>query len=393
MTIAFHYHIPSIQKDDGIYIPGYLGVFLDGLANSCEKLICYMHCPLKNEISKLDYKLESKNIELVIIGSHISMFKRVLKNKKFVDIINKDIKNRNIDIFLLRLPSPLSPFITKCCIKNNIKYSYLIVGDYVKNLKETKDIKPIKRFILNIFYKYNKYYQDKFAKNALIFTNNPVIFDEYKELNTHEIRTTTLSEKDFFKKENFYENKKLNLLYTGRIEPSKGIEDILIATKLLKDDELNVVFNLVGWDDSKGEAHLQYLKRKVKELALDNNFMFHGKKKVGKELFSMYRQSDIYIIATIGDEGFPRTIWEAMANSCLVIASRAGAIPIIIENEKNCLLVNKNSPTEIKENILRLLKDKELVKNLKEASFKLAQTNTIEKQSLNMINKMKEYLK
>lgn len=393
MTLAFHYHIPALQKNDGIYLPGYLGTFLDGLAQNCTKLICYMHNPLKSEVEMMDYKLNSLNIELVNIGPHISMFKRVLKNKNFIDVIENDIKKRNIDIFLMRTPSPLLPYITNVCIKNNIKHSYLIVGDYVKNLKETKRIKPHKRFVLNLFYKYNKYYQDKNAKNALIFTNNPIIFDEYKKLNTHEIRTTTLSKNNFYKKDNFYKDNKLNLLYTGRIEPSKGIEDILIATKMLKEENIDVIFNLVGWDDSRGESHLNHLKNRVLELGLKDNFIFHGKKRVGDELFSMYRQSDIYIIATRGDEGFPRTIWEAMANSCLVIASRAGAIPIIIENEKNCLLVNKNSPIEIKENILRLLEDKELVKNLKEESFKLAQTNTIEKQSLNMINKMKEYLK
>lgn len=390
MTIGFYYHIPAIKKNKFIYVPGYLGVFLDGLAQSCTKLICYMHSPLKNEVSKLDYKLTSTNVELIDIGPHINMFKRVLKSKDFIDVIEKNISEKNIDIFLLRAPSPLLPTITKCCIKNNIKYSYLIVGDYVKNLKQSKNIKPLKRFILNSFYKYNKYYQDKYAKNALIFTNNPIIFDEYKKLNTHEIRTTTLSENNFYKKDNFYKDNKLNLLYAGRIEPSKGIEDILIATKMIKEENIDVTFNLVGWDDSKAESHLNHLKKRVLELGLKDNFIFHGKKRVGEELFSMYRQSDIYVIATRGDEGFPRTIWEAMANSCLVIASRAGAIPNIIENEKNCLLVDKNSPIEIKENVLRLLEDKELVKNLKEESFKLAQTNTIEKQSLNMINKMKE---
>lgn len=393
MTIAFHYHIPAIEQNGSIYVPGYLGVFLDGLANSCDKLICYMHSPLKKEVEKIDYKLNSLNIELVNIGPHISMFKRVLKNKNFIKVIENDIKKRDIDIFLIRAPSPLLPYITKVCTKNSINYSYLIVGDYVKNLKETKDIKLSKRIVLNLFYKYNKYYQDKYAKNALIFTNNPILFDEYKKLNTHEIRTTTLSENDFYKKDNFYKDNKLNLLYAGRIEPSKGIEDILVATKMLKEENIDVTFNLVGWDDSKGESHLNYLKNKVFELRIEDNFIFHGKKRVGEELFSIYRKNDIYVIATRGDEGFPRTIWEAMANSCLVIASKAGAIPIVIENEKNCLLINKNSPIEIKENVLRLLKDKKLVQNLKEESFKLAQTNTIEKQSLTMINKMKEYLK
>jgi len=393
MTLAFHYHIPVSVTEVGIYLPGYLGTFLDGLAINFEKIICYIHSPLLSEMDNIVYKIKSSNIEVVNIGPHRSMVKRVLQNKKFTAVLEADLRSRDIDLFLFRAPSPLLPYFTKVCIENNIKYSYLIVGDYVKNLKGTKGVKQWKRFILSTFYKYNKFYQDKYIKNALVFTNNPVTFYEYKKFNTYEIRTTTLSEKDFFEKEIFYENKKLNLLYTGRIEPLKGIEDILLATKFLKDDGINVVFNLVGWDDSKGEAHLNYLKNKVKKLFLNDNFIFHGKKRVGQELFSMYRQSDIFISSTRGDEGFPRTIWEAMANSCLVIASKAGSIPIILEHEKNSLLVNKQAPNEIKESIKRLMNDDSLVKRLRKEALFLAKTNTIEKQSLNMINKMKEYLK
>jgi len=393
MILGFHYHIPAIQKDDGIYLPGYLGTFLDGLALQCEQLICYMHEPLENELNQMDYKLKATNIELVSMGKHINMFKRVFKQKYFISFMEEDIKKRKIDLLLVRAPSPLLPNVIELCKKYSIDYSFLIVGDYVQNLKETKDVKPLKRFILNLFYKYNKYYQEKYAKDALIFTNNPVIFDNYKELNTHEIRTTTLSENDFFTKNNSFDSNKVNLLYAGRIEPAKGIEDILEATKMLKEENINVIFNLVGWDVSKGETHLDYLKNKVVEMGLSDNFIFHGKKSVGEELFSMYRQSDIYIIATRGNEGFPRTIWEAMANSCLVVASKAGSIPIIIEHEKNSLLVNKQAPNEIKESVKRLITDDSLVQMLREEALSLAKTNTIEKQSSVMISKMKEFVK
>jgi glycosyltransferase involved in cell wall biosynthesis len=293
---------------------------------------------------------------------------------------------------LIRAPSPLLPFVTKVCIKNNIKYSYLIVGDYVKNLKESKNIKPLKRFILNVFYKYNRYYQDKYSNNALLFTNNPIIAQEYKSFNIKEIRTTTLSEKDFFYDETFYKNKKLNILYAGRIEPSKGIEDILSALKILVSKGLDVTFNLVGWDASKGEVHLNYLQNRVQELNLSKNFIFHGKKQVGIELFTMYRQSDIYVIATRGDEGFPRTIWEAMANSSVVISTKAGSIPIILKDKENAILVDKNSPKQISESIIELLQNLKFVHKLQENGYALAQTNTIEKQSAVVISQIKEFI-
>jgi len=374
MIIGFHYHVPAVQKDDGIYMPGYVATFIDGLAATSTKIVCYLHSPLQSELDQMDYKLKSANIELVNIGPHINVFKRVFKQKQFIQFIEKDIIKRGIDLMLIRAPSPLSPFVTKICIKHDIKYSYLIVGDYVKNLKESKNIAPLKRILLNIFYNYNKYYQDKYAKDALLFTNNPIIYEEYKHLNMHEIRTTTLSENDFFYNESFYENKKLNILYAGRIEPSKGIEDIIEALLILKERKINILFNLVGWDVSKNESHLVFLKNKIIDLGLEKNFIFHGKKQVGIELFKMYRDFDVYISATI------------------VIATNAGSIPKILTNDKNAILIDKNSPKIIAKNIIKLLDNEELVDKLRKNAYSLAKTNTIEKQSKIMIGIIKEYI-
>jgi glycosyltransferase involved in cell wall biosynthesis len=393
MILGFHYHIPAIKKDNHIYLPGYLGVFLDGLASHCQELICYMHTPLSNEMYKMDYKITSSNIKLINIGSHINVFKRVLKHKSFLKNIESDIKQQKIDLFLIRAPSPLLPFITKICIENHLKYSYLIVGNYLKNLKETKNIIYPKRFFLSLFYKYNKYYQDKYAKNSLLFTNNPTIFNEYKTYNIYEIRTTTLREKDFYFKKDFYKKEELNLLYAGRIEPSKGIDDILSAMQMLIKENIKVIFHLVGWDDSKNEIYLTAIQKKVQQLNLTNNFIFHGKKSVGKELFTMYRKSDIYILATNGDEGFPRTIWEAMANSSIVISTNAGSIGNILTDRHNVLLVNKNSPIEIFSSIIELLNNNNLRDKIREEGFKLSKTNTIEKQSIKMISIIKDYLR
>jgi len=392
LIIGFHYHIPAVQKEDGIYMPGYIGVFIDGLANECNKVVCYLHAPLESEVKQIDYKLKSSNIELVNIGKHINVFKRVLKQKEFIKNIKEDLDKRNIDIFLMRVPSPLVPFVTQLCKDKNIKYSYLIVGDYVKNLQESKNIKPLKRFILNVFYKYNKYYQDQYARHALLFTNNPMITKMYEKLKPYEIRTTTLKQNDFYYDEGFYKDNILNIIYAGRIEPSKGIIDIVYAVKSLKDKNINVIFHLVGWDPSKDEIYLNHLVDKVKSLKLEKNFIFHGKKQVGIELFTMYRQSDIFISSTRGDEGFPRTIWEAMANSAIVIATKAGSIPIILKDNEHALLVEKYSPQDMVEKVLFLLDNPKEVKKIRKNAFSLAQTNTIEKQSIDIIDKVKEYI-
>lgn len=390
MIIGFHYHVPAIEKNGKIYIPGYLGTFLDGLANNCDELICFLHSPKKNELDSMDYEIQTNNIKLINIGAHDKIFKRTFNYKKYLKIIDKNISN--LDLMLIRAPSPLLPFIAFSCLKQKVKYSYLIVGDYVKNLKGAINMNPIKKIILHTYYKSNKYYQDKYAKEALLFTNNPIIFNEYKNHNIHEIRTTTLSENDFVLNNKCCSGDDINLIYAGRIEAVKGIEDILDSIVILKEKNISVIFNLVGWDVSKNEEYLKFVKSKVKQLGIEENFIFHGKKKVGDELFNMYRQSDIFISATRGDEGFPRTIWEAMANSTLVIATKVGSIPYMLEDNDNAILIDKNSPLLIAQSIIKVINTPKLRTKLINNAFELASTNTIEMQSQNMIKIMQRYL-
>ncbi len=43
------------------------------------------------------------------------------------------------------------------------------------------------------------------------------------------------------------------------------------------------------------------------------------------------KKADIYVIASRSSEGFPRTIWEAMAHCLPVVATKVGSIPAFIE--------------------------------------------------------------
>jgi len=393
MRVGFHYHIPALQKEDGtLYMPGYLGVFIDGLAQQCDEVICFLHSPLKSEFTLMDYRIKSTNVSLIDIGLHEGMLKRTLKFRKYTAKITPYLSE--VDIMLMRGPSPLMPFTAALCHKYHVPYAYLLVGDYLKSLAGVQKMNSLKRSLLWCFYRVNKMMQNHYAKRALIFTNNRIIFDEYNGHHdeVYEIRTTTLSKHNFFKREDTCINLPLKLAYAGRIEPTKGIDDMLDAIGLLFADGIDLELHIVGWDPTVGEKYLAKLWEKVKKDGLDEVFFFHGKKQVGEELFSFYRDGDVFMIATKGNEGFPRTIWEAMAQSMPVISTRVGSIPEMLDDRKNVILVDQKSPKQLSEAIMELYNDSNLRKKLIQNGYLLAQTNTIEIQSKNMIDIIKRYL-
>lgn len=392
MILGFHYHIPATIKDNKILLPGYLGVFIDSLSLHFNKIYLFMHSPKNNQYSLLDYKLKSANIELVNIGIHEHMFKRSLFSGKFVSKVKSYLST--IDIMLIRGPSPLLPSFTKMCKKHTIPFSFLLVGDYLEVLESSPNMNNLKRLILSTYYKNNKRYQDKYITDEAIFVNSAKLYEEYnkKVKNCIQVKTTTLSENDFFYRDDTCKDNYINLLYTGRIDPTKGIEEIFHSVSILKNKGItNIRINLVGWETKKG--FLNTLEKLSQKLGISDNYIFHGKKTVGIDLFKMYRNSDIYILASRGDfEGFPRTLWEAMANSLPIIATKVGSIPHFLNNETS-VLTEPNDVQMLSNNIEILIKDSTQRKKLITNAIKLARTNTLEIQALNLRNEIERYLK
>ena len=386
MKVGFYYHIPAIKKEDGfIWMPGYLGVFIDGLAKEVTEVVCYMHSTKKEDLMQMDYCIEASNVTLVSLPAKAHMLVRPFFASKYMKSIKKALTK--IDLMLIRGPSPLLPNIASLCKKEQKPYAFLLVGDYLKSLDGVKGMNPLKQMVLKSFYTFNKYQQNRLANDAMLITNNPDIREEYesKGLNIEEIRTTTLHKDDFFDRKDTCQDKTIKLAYAGRIESTKGIDDMLQAVYFLRKEKLNVELHIAGWDPS-GDHYLKKLQAKAKDLQLDEKLVYHGKKKVGEELLSFYRSCDIFIIATRGNEGFPRTTWEAMSQSMPVIATKVGSIPKLLTDKETVYLVDEASPKQIADAVKILITNDEIRRQLIMKGRELALTNTIEVQSKRLSN-------
>lgn len=387
MRLGFHYHIPVKRIGDQIFTSGYFGCFLDSIAEKCERLTCFMHTPVDNENEIMDYSLKNENVALIDIGPHKSVPKRVLSIPKVKIIIRNEIDN--IDLMLVRGPSPLLPVFVSSF--KNKPIALLLVGDVLAGIDGLPQPKWRKELI-RIWSMYNSSMQLKAARQNLTFVNSHLLYELFvgKVPNLIETRTTTLSINDFFYREDTCQNKRINLLFTGRMSRSKGILDIIEAVKILVAQGENLYFDLVGMLD-KSEPILDEINHLAIDYGLSDRIKFHGYKPLGAELFHFYKQADIYILASQSSfEGFPRTIWEAMAHSLPVIATRVGSIPDYIEGA--ALLISPRLPQDLAKAISQLISDQEIRKKNIRKGYLLAQQNTLEIRAKEMITHMEQYL-
>lgn len=384
MRLGFHYHLPAEIREGKIWTIALQGLFLDSLAIHFDKIVLFLHSPKQLERDLLDYELLPDKYELVNIGIHDSVLNRLIKNINTQIRILKILKTT--DLILFRVPTPLLPLIIRKTYKSN-KYAFLVVGeasDHIHNLKQ-----PFwRKYFIKIYILWNEKRQKMYAKNAsLIFTNSTVIFEKYKSLNKNTIliRTTTLQKSDFFKRSDACTNTHIKILYTGRIEETKGLLTLANAVVLLNERGIVCTLNIVGWAEPGDKTQEKVINIFDKYKA---NVNFHGKKKAGPELFEYYKSADVFVMPSQVSEGFPRTIWEAMAHSVPVVTTTVGSIPYILTHEENALFIKPFDSIDIANKIQMLVDSSTLCAKIVENGWKIAQDSTLEKQAHLMSNKI-----
>jgi glycosyltransferase involved in cell wall biosynthesis len=385
MILGFHYHIPFAVYNGNYYVPGHFGLFIEEIAKNVKKLKLFL---FKREIfdsTFFDYRISEPNIEVFEVSKEKPAYIKHFYARKFVSIILKDLVL--CDYLLLRGPSPMNYAFSERFDK--AKITNLIVGDYSEGIKYLQQ--PFYRIgavkLLN-------YLMDKSYVKSLIGTkiccNSEVLHEKYKHLskrntiiNTGNIKSTDI---EIIERPHLLLKPKIKLFYVGRIDWAKGFKEMLECLVELNNNKKQIFeLNIVGWDETKGELVKKAVLKLAKELNINSNIIFHGKKKPGKELYQFYKDADIFILASY-QEGFPRTIWEAFANGLPVVTTPVGSISLKLNNRQHALFCEVKSSISLYKSILEIIQNYELMKTCIDNGYSIVKENTIENQLKKLVN-------
>jgi glycosyltransferase involved in cell wall biosynthesis len=368
-VIGFYSHIPISIYKGKIYTPSFIGKYLDKLARSSNQLNLYGHIVDFNKTNQ-DYCLKSNKINFISFGLKRNSIFRLLFG--FVYFLN--LKKSKIDHMIVRSPSPLSLWFRVFFKKNSLHY--LLVADE-KEGAINKKINGFRDLIIKYFLLFSDLVLKKCVSGTKSFVNSKALFTKYnKHSDVKLVSTSNLEKNDYISKLNFEFHSPIRLLYVGRLDLSKGILETLEAVKLLNSSGIKCHYNIVGWDDSSGN-NKKIITNKIHELNISNLVKLSGRVSHGEKLNEIYRNSDIYIIASY-HEGFPRTILESMASSTIVIASSVGAIPIELQNNLDALLIKPKSIEDIFLAVKKVISDPTLRKKIITNGFHLSKKKNID---------------
>lgn len=115
------------------------------------------------------------------------------------------------------------------------------------------------------------------------------------------------------------------VIMVARIDPLKDIETFIKTTQLVAKEIPNVLFKLYG--PVVNEKYYHHCEELVKELGIENNFLFAGSTKSPQ---TAYNEGDVVMLTSIS-EAFPFVVIEAMACEKVVVSSDVGGTKEVLE--------------------------------------------------------------
>lgn len=167
------------------------------------------------------------------------------------------------------------------------------------------------------------------------------------------------------------------IIYTGRLQPYKGIKELLLGFSRLKNPDIKLL--IVGgsfYEGGKGNRFIDELKHIAK--TFEERVIFTGFIPY-TSIPQYYAVADVAVVPSIWNEPFALTALEALAAGLPVVATKAGGIPEVVD-EKCARLLDRNEtlPENIAKSLSEILFNDDLRKEMSIAAYKRAGLFTAE---------------
>ena len=143
------------------------------------------------------------------------------------------------------------------------------------------------------------------------------------------------------------------VLYSGRLETRKGVKTLFEIVPRVVDTLPSTKFLFLGADCGLKDPFLEKLPDRYRTSVI---FLDHV---VRSRIPIFYLKAAVCVFPSLW-ENFPYTCLEAMALGAAVIGSRAGGMAEMIEEGVSGFLVSPDSPDELAQKLLTLLRDKRM---------------------------------
>jgi len=242
-------------------------------------------------------------------------------------------------------------------------------GETHLGLKKSKAKLLVHKMIVKFLFKRIDYFLSIGSANSTYYESmgvpkDKIVLVPYAVDNDRYIESSSISDTEKKKIINSFglECEKPTVLYAAKFTERKCPEDLIYATKILKDEGYSVSLLMVG----AGELESR-LKSLVKKLNL-HDVVFTGFINQAK-LPKIYSSADVFVLPS-KQEPWGLAVNEAMCSRLpVIVSSEVGCKDDLVFNGKNGYIVEVNNPKMLAEAIRKILFTKDIVNSMGEESY------------------------
>lgn len=169
------------------------------------------------------------------------------------------------------------------------------------------------------------------------------------------------------------------ILFVGRIEPLKGIDNLLKSIAFLRSSNALTTcphyVAIIGGDPDRPrdllDREMRHLQDLNKRLGLDDMVVFLGKK--AQDSLPYYYSAAEVVVMPSHYESFGMVALEAMACGTPVIATRVGGLQMLVKDGVNGLSVPDDDPKMLAKQLMQILCEQGLRTKLRQNGLSFAQ--------------------
>lgn len=165
------------------------------------------------------------------------------------------------------------------------------------------------------------------------------------------------------------------LLYVGRIEPLKGLDTLIKAIAILRQQNIYVCLTIIGGDASlpleEQSEEMKRIRALCHQEGLDDLVTFLGKR--GQDTLPYYYSAAQAVVVPSHYESFGMVALEAMACGAPVVASQVGGLAYLVQDGVTGFTVPADDPQALAEKLMLILRDRHLRRRLGQQAVKAAQ--------------------
>jgi glycosyltransferase involved in cell wall biosynthesis len=180
------------------------------------------------------------------------------------------------------------------------------------------------------------------------------------------------------------------VVYTGRLVSYKGLPLLLRVWRDIHEDRPDPILVLVGAGGLDIHSCEEELTAFVRRHDLTRAVRFTGDV---TNVHEYLQAADLFVLPT-ENEAFGISLIEAMATGVPVISTRVGGIPDVLRHEENGLLVDAGDELQLRDAVMRLLRDSALAERIAAAARHDAvnqySTEKIVERYANLVDRMLE---